>query len=962
MRIATLPVWAGVFFLLLTIPSSMWAQETGTPTLPDSETLTIPRPEPRPEPQEDSLEGDRTFRNKEVEEIPDNGPSELTEEESRVAPREESPEVTESEGREVQEAPPAEAEPGLQEPPVPEVKAEPEGPVEEKTQVEIPEAQGVGLPAAPEADIQAELKPAERESPQADAPEVPEPEPVAAPGKAPSVSSAVETQDELEPGPLPVNIILNGGNQGDHIVVLTPDRDILVPRQALGEMGFKDPPAGVDFEGEPHVSLGALAPQVQYELDEQTGTLKITADPTLLRESVIDLAGGAGKATVLSDNNSAYLNYSIDYLLDDEGEFVSITVPYEIALRLGGTLAFSSFSYGRTRTEENSVRLLSNLTWDFQEVTLRVVAGDFSASTGRLGSGGLFGGLSLFTNFELTPRLIRHPVLSLSGVLETPSLVEVFVDGNRISSQRLPPGEFELLNIPGAIGSGDAELVITDAFGREERIQVPFFISTRLLQPGLQEYSYSLGARREAFGVENAEYGEPALLGFHRAGLSDYLTGGLRGEVDERVVNGGVEATFALGGAGDVNLGFAFSREKANVEGIPDFTGQGGFLSYGFSLWFFNISLSGQALTREYATLSLRAEADKSKRLRSASLGINLGLLGSLSGNVTRDESFISGETITSSLRYSTRVFRVITLSVSSTRTQTILANEETGDTVFFVSLSAPLGGGHSASLTHSEQDDGLATDSVAIQKFAPAGTGFGYRFSGQREETLEGEPIRSGSAFLQYRGPYGEYSVTHNRIGKLDSSNLNTAGSISLVGGSLNLSRPIFDSFAVVRVGEVEDVRVSANNQVVGTTDSDGEVLVPRLVSYSEQKISVKDTDFPIDYDIKETRKSVAIPFRSGALVEFDAKKLQAFFGTLFYRVKGENVAAEFAGLELDVGGKPTQSIVGEDGEFYLENIPAGSYPARLFDQKRECRFEFVIPETEEPFVEMGEVVCEIN
>ena len=801
---------------------------------------------------------------------------------------------------------------------------------------------------------QAELEPAAQEIPKAEVSDAKTKAP-------PQAEPPAEFQGEAEPGPLPVNIILNGGQQGDHIVVRTPEGNILVPRQTLLKMGFRDPPEGMDFEGEPHVSLRALAPKLEFELDEETGALKITADPALLRGSVIDLAGGAGGAPILSENNSIYLNYSIGYQLDDEGEFVSMTVPSEIALRLGSTLAFSSFIHVRTRTEEKTARLLSNLTWDFPEGPARVVFGDFTASSGRLGSGGLFGGLSLFRNFALTPRSIRRPVLHLSGVLETPSLVEVYVNGNRISSQRLPSGEFDLQNITSAIGAGDAELVITDAFGRVERIQVPFFISTRLLKPGLHEYSYSLGARRENFGVENAEYGEPALLAFHRAGLTDYLTAGLRGEGDDRVINAGAEASLALGGLGDINLGFAYSREKATVEGAPVLSGRAGFFNYGFSLWFFNFSFSGQTLAREYATLSLRAEADKSKRLRSAALGINLGLLGSLSGNVTRDESFLSGETISSSIRYSTRLFRAVSLTVGITNTRTLLDNEETDNTLFIASLSAPLGGGHSASWNRSQQD-GLATDSATIQKSAPAGRGFGYRFSGKQQETLQGDPIRSGSAFVQYRGPYGEYSITHNRIGDLDSTSLNTAGAISLVGGSFNLSRPISDSFALVRVGKVKDVRVSANNQEAGITGSGGEVLVPGLGSFTEQRISIKDSDLPVDIAIKGTRKSVAIPFRSGAVVDFEAKKLQAFFGTLFFRIRGENIAAEFAGLELEVDGKPTLSIVGQDGEFYLENIPAGTHPARIFDQKQECRFDFVFPDIKEPFVEMGEVVCEIN
>ncbi len=52
----------------------------------------------------------------------------------------------------------------------------------------------------------------------------------------------------------------------------------------------------------------------------------------------------------------------------------------------------------------------------------------------------------------------------------------------------------------------------------------------------------------------------------------------------------------------------------------------------------------------------------------------------------------------------------------------------------------------------------------------------------------------------------------------------------------------------------------------------------------------------------------------------------------------------------------------MGRDGEFYLENIPAGTYPARVYNNDLDCRFKLHIPESEETFVDLGEVYCETN
>ena len=62
----------------------------------------------------------------------------------------------------------------------------------------------------------------------------------------------------------------------------------------------------------------------------------------------------------------------------------------------------------------------------------------------------------------------------------------------------------------------------------------------------------------------------------------------------------------------------------------------------------------------------------------------------------------------------------------------------------------------------------------------------------------------------------------------------LSAAGGIVYVGGRVGFSRPVTDSFGLVRVDRLEGVRVSLNNQEIGRTDASGEVFLPNLGSYS--------------------------------------------------------------------------------------------------------------------------------
>ena len=147
-----------------------------------------------------------------------------------------------------------------------------------------------------------------------------------------------------------------------------------------------------------------------------------------------------------------------------------------------------------------------------------------------------------------------------------------------------------------------------------------------------------------------------------------------------------------------------------------------------------------------------------------------------------------------------------------------------------------------------------------------------------------------------------------------------------------------------------------------MGVTNRRGEFLVPGLISYFGNKLSIEPSDLPLEYDVLETTKYVSAPFRSGGLAEFDVAKLRAFEGRFFFLESSERVAAEYAGVEITVDDKTTVSVVGKQGAFYLENLPSGTFPARLFTGAKECHFELTIPPSDEVIVDLGEIVCEMR
>ncbi len=57
--------------------------------------------------------------------------------------------------------------------------------------------------------------------------------------------------------------------------------------------------------------------------------------------------------------------------------------------------------------------------------------------------------------------------------------------------------------------------------------------------------------------------------------------------------------------------------------------------------------------------------------------------------------------------------------------------------------------------------------------------------------------------------------------------------------------------------------MKVYSSNQLVGVTDKKEEVIVPNLVSYLDNRLSIEDKDIPVNYDISEIVKYVSTPYR---------------------------------------------------------------------------------------------------
>lgn len=749
-----------------------------------------------------------------------------------------------------------------------------------------------------------------------------------------------------------VGVTLNSQIKGEFYVRITEDRDILMRIADIREIGIETP-AGpfIEIDGEPYMSLRSIQ-QVQFTFNEKKLVVEITVDPSLLPTKIIDFLPSRQQKVYYPHDTSAFFNYRLDYYAGESFDFDSFNVANEMGFRIRDVLFFSDAFYSKRPDDEKFVRLMTNITYDNRATLQRFIAGDFVAFSGDLGSTLNMGGVSFSKIYRMDPYLIKNPMLNVSGFVTLPSVVEIYLNGMRLRTERLSPGGFDLRNIDYYGGAGLLEVVIRDPFGKEERLNFPFYFSDFLLKRGLHEYSYNLGAIREEFGEESNTYNDVAFSAFHRYGFSDRLTLGYHAEALKDFCNFGPQASYLIRDKGIISVSLSKSLGSEGNDGAA------GILGYTYQDRRFNARFFVAGYTENHARIANDINDEKPQFQSSAGLGYATERFGSFSVDFLDLKRFRGEDRQAFTASYSKALSGKSTIFATFRNT-----NEGRSSNEFFVGINYYPGRDHTVSASY-RQDEDTHQEVLQVTKNIPVGEGISYRASIERTDTGS-DNFTSLNPSVQYNAKRGivaaETKIDVDRDGEThESYRLSAAGSIVYVGGTIGLSRPVIDSFGLVKVGDLKDVAVFHNNEEIGRTNSSGKVFIPNLSAFLDNQIAINDKDIPMDYTISDVMKFVSPPFRSGSFIPFEIVKFQAITGNLKIRIRGELRPAEFSEVIMLVDGQQVIFPTGKGGEFYFENIKPGRYKTVLKYAGKECIFDMIVPESTDMILEIKEVVCE--
>lgn len=736
-----------------------------------------------------------------------------------------------------------------------------------------------------------------------------------------------------------LRMLLNGEDKGEFFMVLAEDNAVWIRRDDLKKAGLVDGlGTDIEFDGERYVSLSSI-PDLIFRINQEEASLEVTAASRLFNKQIVDASVKRPYNLETAGDISGFLNYYGDYSRFDRFELINVSG--ELGLGMADYFGRSTFTYSKTEDSEKAVRLMSDLTITDREDLRTITAGDISATSGPYGTTTLLGGIQASKNFSLSPYYVKYPSLNLGGIIDTPSEVEVYLDNVLARIENLSPGEFEFNDLPPTGGAGSARIVMRDIYGRERTISTSYYSTDRLLKKGLHEYSYSMGFARENFGQKNFDYGRPAFLAYHDYGISNNLKIGYSAEASRDIMNIGFRGAALIPQSGVLNTAITSSSYR----GV---SGTSWVVGYSYISRNINIMFSLQSASREYSNLSLKTSDDKAKVLFSNSIGFGWDKTGFLTAAYTYYNTYEAGKISMFTASYNKALTKDISFFMTAGRKK----EDETKDEIM-LGLRMYLGSSISGALSYTGSKDS-DVKRASIQKSPPTGTGFGYNAN---LETTRSRNNIDGD--LKYENRYGMYGLdVSDREGSRGYS-VSYAGGMGYIGRSVFFSRPVTDSFAKVKVGNLEGVRVYSYNNEIGRTNENGEIIIPNLQSFNENRIDIESEDIPINYSISSLTRHITPPYRSGAAVEFDVNKVQAATGSVYMLDNGVEIRVEYIVMNIRVNGKTVEGMVGTDGVFYVENLPPGKHPAQIRFKGKPCAFDLVIPDSEDMFVDLGRVAC---
>ncbi|MFV3130561.1 fimbria/pilus outer membrane usher protein [Niveispirillum sp. KHB5.9] len=737
--------------------------------------------------------------------------------------------------------------------------------------------------------------------------------------------------------------------------------------------------AGPDGYGAP-ARMAKAGIQLSYDGGDQLVKVIVPAVARKPRDlSVLERGAAARAYTIVPQADlSAQMNMraAVEYLsvptgLGDDG-LGPLSVSFEPAINWKGWVVEGEINY-----REDATRTLSRgpvrLVHDFVDRGIRSQLGDLSVPVTGAQVGRAMAGISVAKNFSIRPYDLVQPGGNREFILDNPSVVEVIVNGRPTRTFRLEPGPYNLNNFPGASGTNDVQIRITDAFGREQTIDFPFFFDSQLLAAGVQEYGYSLGVPSQVVD-DKYTYDEkdPILSAYHRVGITDNFTLTLGTQIDKSETSVTAEALVATAlGTFSVEPAAYLRRTDWGTDETPADKkhGFGGTLRYrsytnGASV------LDSQAITAQVSwydpnyrsfgsTFVSNTKLDAAARISHplfADITASLGGRYRLTRGPNEDDSY------SADLALRRRLFETGNIDLTFSHGRDGFGVKETGlylTTRFIFDGGRQSGGASIDTISRQQRLDWRFQSLYTVNAFSGGLELLNEK--GTSGDRVQGNLNYTNQRFdAQLRQDTVRRSLNDTK-GIESRTQLSAATALAFADGHVGVTRPITNSFAIIvphpRLAG-KDVGVDpVDDRYVAETDWLGVPVVPNISAYLVRPILLDVPDAPANYDLGEDRPAVQPGYRSGTIITIGTDAIASLVGTLM-TAEGKP-ASLLSGVLRPVGIKDAKDLAfftNRAGLFRIDSVRPGDWQLIITGMEKKP-FPITVPKEAEGIVKLDPI-----
>lgn len=646
-------------------------------------------------------------------------------------------------------------------------------------------------------------------------------------------------------------------------------------------------------------------------------------------------------------NFGAFLNYEMHYDKTSENRNFG-TLP-ELGIFKDNWILRNNAVYrnnkGHDYEEENFVRLNSSFELDFAKSATKLIIGDTTSAYSALIHGVRFGGLSFGTDYTSRPDFVYWNIPSLKGSAVLPSTVDLYIDGVNIYQKKISPGDYNLQTGANIESAGTAQMVVQDVLGNTTVRSFPVLISSKLLKEGLNDYNVSLGKLRYRYDEVNSDYREFFSSAYLRRGVTSRTTLGASATYSDEIKNTGLLWTQA------VNRWFVldsiFLGSKTDEQ-----DGYSAGLSVSRNFGKFNFGLSSRYATKDYRALGYEDEHIFPKFENMAYVSFpNFPFFQNLNINYIEQTQYETDDPL---LRNDDR--KMLTVGVSKEVTSNLMytANyfQEFGDSKdsgAFLSVSYNFGGGKRVQAdVGTNKSGGIRYIQNSFGEYgANYSIGADYRNDEVAFNTYGGLSTDVGDLMMSYIKSDSDYSFQTGY-----------RGAFVWLGGQYAFTSFVDNAFALVKVGEREDIDVMRSMSPVAKTNKNGYAFVHDIVPYINYDISFDENQLPIESKVPNAAHRLVALRQRGYTINFPIFDTQQ----VLVKILDEQGNTFIAGSEVSID-TPEADIypIGTDGTVMLYGLVDGTYKLTVRTSGgRSCQTTLVVPKkVENQTPELKTLLC---